>query len=465
MSFWADTIYPKLPLPLQNLAISAYGVAWQRRRFGGVFEQELAGFKYREQLNQAALRDYQTQALRRLLVHSFETVPYYQQQWKTLGFRADTFRHFELEDLPRLPFLEKNTLRQQGKISLISTKPEPCGAFFSSSGSTGTPTSILFSRAMHQRWSAAFEARIRHWAGVTRHDTRGMIGGRRVVPDGVAAGPFYRYNYAERQTYFSAYHISAATAADYVEGMVKHGVTYLNGYAMSLYFLARFIETAGLAAPAMQAVLPSSEKLTPEMRATFQRVFGCKTFDAWSGVEACGLVSECEHGRLHVSPDVGILEFVDPVTGLPAPPGTAAEVLCTGLLNVDQPLIRYRIGDLMHASGEPCPCGRQMPVVEEITGRMEDTVVGPDGREMVRFHGIFIGIDRIVEGQVVQHTLQRFDVNLVTATPLTDREKRLIRERMASQLGSVEVAIQEVVQIPRGPNGKFKAVISHCSKP
>lgn len=471
-------IYAHSPVFLQNLAISAYGYSWQRRRFGGIFEQELHAFKTREAFTAEQFCDYQTAQLRRLLAHAFETVPHFQKTFKASGFNNSSLQKFELQDLPRLPFLEKTMLRELGKTDLISRKREPGGQFFGSSGSTGTPTQILFSQPMHQRWSAGFEARVRHWAGVTRHDPRGMIGGRRVVPEGAAKPPFYRYNFVEKQTYLSAYHISAANTPDYLEGMKKHGVTYMNGYAMSNYFLARFLEETGLEAPQMKAVLPSSEKLTPEMRATFQRVYGCKTYDAWSGVEACGLVSECtclpcreaglpvgkEHGRLHANPDIAILEFLDPDTGQPALPGQLAEVVCTGLLNYDQPLIRYRIGDLMRLSAEPCPCGRQMPVIEEIVGRMEDTVVGPDGREMVRFHGIFVGIPSIVEGQIIQHDFADFEVKIVAAKPLTEAERQLLRQRMASQLGEIKVEIAEVSHIPRGPNGKFKAVISNLKR-
>jgi phenylacetate-CoA ligase len=461
----ATKVYAQSPIWLQNLGVSAFGYTWQRRRFGGIFEPTLRGFKDRELFNKKQFEDYQTLQLRRLLVHAFETVPHYHNAFNALGFNALNLEKFELKDLPKLPFLAKNTLRTLGTTDLVSQKPEAQGCFFGSSGSTGTPTQILFSPAMHQRVSAATEARVRHWAGLTQHDPRGMIGGRRILPEGSGKAPFYRYNFFEKQTYFSAYHISAANVADYLEGMKKHRVEYMTGYAMGNFFLARFLEESGLEAPKLKAVLPSSEKLSPEMRATFQRVYGCKTFDAWGSVESCGIVSECEHGRMHVSPDVAILEFLDPKTGQPAMPGQLAEVVCTGLLNVDQPLIRYRIGDLMRVSGEACPCGREMPVIQEIVGRMEDTVIGPDGREMVRFHDIFNGIGCIVEGQIQQHDFTHFEVKIVSGKTLSNCDRQLIRQRMYSQLGKIQVEIRDTGHIPRGPNGKFKAVISNVKRP
>lgn len=456
-------LYTRLPVSFQNLAVSAYGFRWKKRRFGGIFSEELKEFKQRENFSAAEWQNYLTAQLRVMLLHAFDHVPYYRESFTQAGIKRAELEKFELTDLNKLPYLSKQALRLEGEHNLLSDKREYEGEFFASSGSTGTPTQILFSYPMHQRWSAAFEARIRHWAGVNKDVPRGMIGGRRVVPEGKATAPFYRYNYFEKQTYFSAYHISAETVRDYVLGMKRNRVAYMTGYAMSNYFLARFIKEAGLKAPQLQAVITSSEKLTDEMRSLFAEVYGCKTFDSWSGVEACALVSECEHGSLHISEDVGVIELLDD-RGKPVEPGQEGEVVCTGLLNFDQPLIRYKIGDRMRLGSQPCKCGRSMPTIEEIIGRVEDTVIGPDGREMVRFHGIFVGIPKIIEAQVIQLSLTRLEIKLVTMSRLSEDECQLIVNRMQSQLGEIDVEISDVDSIPRTANGKFKSVISHINR-
>src|SRR5207248_10622280 len=120
------------------------------------------------------------------------------KKYSQAGFSRADFENFNLEDLKKLPFLEKDELRQFGKNSLLSAKMDKKGEFFSSSGSTGTPTQVYFSPYTHQRWSAAFETRIRNWAGLYRFSYRGMIDGRRVVPQEDSPGPFYRYNIFEK---------------------------------------------------------------------------------------------------------------------------------------------------------------------------------------------------------------------------------------------------------------------------
>jgi phenylacetate-CoA ligase len=251
--------------------------------------------------------------------------------------------------------------------------------------------------------------------------------------------------------------------ANYVQGMQRYGVQYMTGYAMSNYFLANFIKDAGTQAPQLTCVITSSEKLTPAMRNVFKEVYNCKTFDGWGSVEACGLITECEHGSMHISPDAGIIEVLDDAMQ-PVQPGEEGNVYCTGLLNYDQPLIRYKIGDQLVVSGKKCTCGRDMPVIEEIAGRIEDVIIGRDGRRMVRFHSIFNGLYSIKKSQVVQQTSDEIVVKVVSDRQLRDDEVTLIKTRMESQLGNMHISVEEVGEIPLTKNGKFKAVVSNLPK-
>jgi phenylacetate-CoA ligase len=454
-----DKIYKFLPLPLQNVAISIFGYLWQKRRFGGVFQEELIEFKKRDNFTREQWNDYTEQELRKIILHAFKNVPFYKNLYQQKGFTLERMENLTLVELKTLPFLEKDAVRKFGESELMAINFDKEGEYFGSSGSTGTPSKIYFSKTTHQKWSAAFEVRIRYWAGVNNKTPRGMIGGRRVLPNANDGPPFYRYNLVEKQVYFSAYHIAQSTAQNYVDGMKKYGIEYMNGYAVSNYLLALFIKKNNIQAPKLKAVITSSEKLTPEMRTVFQEVFQCKTYDSWSGVEACALVSECEHGSLHVSEDVGLLEILDEY-GNEVSEGETGEVVCTGFLNYDQPLIRYRIGDRMTKGKGSCACGRNMPIIKDIDGRMEDVIKGVDGRQMVRFHGLFIGIPSIESAQVIQHTINRIEIKIQNEIALTIPEIELIKTRLESQLGTMTVDVNQHQKIEQTTNGKFKAVIS-----
>jgi phenylacetate-CoA ligase len=293
-----------------------------------------------------------------------------------------------------------------------------------------------------------------------------MIGGRMILPRHDSKPPFYRWNWAEQQVYFSAYHVSRAHAPDYVKGLNRYRPRVLTGYANTHYQIARFMLADGLKLDySPDALILSSEKLTDEMKSTLQRAFGARAYEEYGSVENCGLASECEHGRLHVSPDFGIVEIVDE-DGEPVAPGQTGRVLCTGLANRTQPLIRYEIGDLAAWSSEPCPCGRDaLPVVEQIVGRIEDVIVGREGQVTVRFHGLFINLPNVLEGQVIQEDLERLRIRVVTRDKLSESDVRTIRHRVIGErLGPLHVDIERVDNLERNEAGKFRAVINRLPR-
>jgi phenylacetate-CoA ligase len=100
-------------------------------------------------------------------------------------------------------------------------------------------------------------------------------------------------------------------------------------------------------------------------------------------------------------------------------------------------------------------------VLEAITGRVEDAVVGPDGRELVRFHSMFIGLPHLLQGQVVQEALDRFRVRVVTEDGFGAEQVREIEKRFAERLGPVRVDVERVSELERTARGKVRAVISH----
>lgn len=465
MSGTLEKLYYKMPVWMQNMAVSAYGYIWYKRRLTGAFPTELEECRKREFYTAEQWEEYNNSKLQQLLLHALSTVPFYKKIFADYGITEKDIASFTIHDLHRLPILDKETYRRHGQTTMMSNLHDKDGAFFPSSGSTGTPTQTWYSKKMHQTYFAIFEARVNYWAGLDYRVPRGTFGPRRIVMDPNSTGPFYRYNFVEKQTYFSAFHLSAKNIHNYVEGLIKHNAEYLTGYCMSNYIMARFIEESGLEAPKLKAILTSSEKLTLEMRDTFRRVYQCETFDSYNGVEACNLISECEYHNLHIVPDVGYTELIKE-DGTPCQPGETGHVIATGFINFDQPLIRYRMGDLLTLSkNQTCQCGRSMPVVEEIVGRIMDTVITEDGREMVSFYRVFSNNTSIMESQVVQHTLTKFDINLVVNKVMPEHEKEDLLTKLRSQLGDhAEVTLNFLDTIPRGANGKFKSVISHIKR-
>lgn len=450
-----DCIYAHLPVSLQNISISVYGYYWRWLRFGNGYSVYLRTFEQREFFSDLQWKNWQQEQLRKLLISCLST-PYYSQNWTLEQKKAA--REGRLSDLP---FLEKKQLRANSKSFLRSDiHPKRILTFFTS-GSTGTPIASYWTISELRASIALREKRSAKWAGVSFSEPRATFSGRMIEPNPDSTGPFYRFNFAENQVYFSPFHLRPDTAKEYIDALSKHNVRWLTGYAVSYYLLSKFILDQDIKVPAtIKAVITTSEKLTEEMRDVIKKAFHCQVFEEYSTVENVIFASECEKGNLHISPDAGIVEIIRP-DGSQCAPGEIGEVVATCLLKTFQPLVRYRLGDMAAISDEICSCGRSMPIIKEVVGRIEDVVTGPDGRQMVRFHGIFTGQPHILEGQIIQESVELIIVRIVASDGFSIQDESDLISRVTQRLGKqIKVNIEKVDFIPRTKAGKFQAVIS-----
>jgi phenylacetate-CoA ligase len=137
------------------------------------------------------------------------------------------------------------------------------------------------------------------------------------------------------------------------------------------------------------------------------------------------------------------------------------ELIGTGLLNADMPLIRYRVGDrgALAPSETGCPCGRTLPILEAMEGRTDDVLCTPDGRQIGRLDPVFKTDLPVREAQIIQEALRRVRVRYVPAPGFTDADGKSIVERLRERMGDVAVVLEVVSEIPRTSSGKFQAVI------
>lgn len=450
-----DALYARLPVWGQNQAVTFYGYYWKWLRFGGRFQAHVRAFQERERFPSDEWSQWQQKMIKQVLSDAAAYVPYYRDTWTTAQKQAA-----QSGELTVLPLLEKDSVRANPQAFLRQDMNSGRRLTFHTSGSTGTPIASIWTVDELRQSMALREVRSASWANTSFKEPRATFSGRLVEPDPDSKGPYYRFNRAEQQAYFSAFHLRPDTAHFYVQALHRHQIRWLTGYAVSYYLLARFILERQLSPPPLQAVITTSEKVTPEMRQIMKDAYQCPVFEEYSTVENVLFAQDCEQGRLHVSPDAGLVEILRP-DGFPCAPGEVGEVVATALIRVYQPLIRYRLGDLAAWSEEVCPCGRNLPILKEVVGRIEDVIVGPDGRQMVRFHGIFVNQPHIQEGQIIQENIRLIKAKVVTTPDYNLADEQDIRQRIQQRLGTeVDVIVEPVSHIPRTPAGKFQAVIS-----
>jgi phenylacetate-CoA ligase len=302
-------------------------------------------------------------------------------------------------------------------------------------------------------WYALFEARCRHWYGVSRHDRWGMLGGQLVAPASQRRPPFWVWNAGLNQLYLSSYHLAPDLIPHYLDALRSYRVTYLLGYTSALYALATAVLESGGCGPQMKVVITNAEPVFDYQRQAIAKAFRCPVRETYGMAEMVAAASECEAGRLHLWPEAGVTEVVE------------GELICTGLMNPDMPLIRYRVGDrgALADAGESCPCGRTLPMLAGIEGRLDDVLYTADGRAIGRLDPVFKANLPVREAQIVQERLDHIRVRYVPAPGYNAAAGASIVARLQDRLGPVKVTLEELPEIPRTAAGKFRAVVCNLS--
>jgi phenylacetate-CoA ligase len=177
----------------------------------------------------------------------------------------------------------------------------------------------------------------------------------------------------------SIFHLSKHSAPAYLDLLQQHRGKVLEGFPSVLELLSDFVLERGAPIP-MRVVFTSGEPLSTAGRARIEAAFQSRVFDTYGMTEYCGLIQECERGRMHLAPEYGFLEIVRE-DGEPAALDEEGFFVWTGFLNKAMPLVRYRIGDRGRwQDGAPCPCGRAFPLVVSTITRESDILRCPDGR-------------------------------------------------------------------------------------
>lgn len=451
------SLYHRMPGPARSVVASMRGYYLRSCRYDRHTDRLVDEAFDRECWDDATWARWREARLESLLYRAATAVPYYRDYW-TKRRRAGDRASWEL--LENWPVLEKATLREKARAFVADDVVERRLIHEHTSGTTGTPLDLWFGRATVRAWYALCEARIRRWNYVDRGTRWAMLGGQLVTPVSRTRPPFWVWNAGLKQLYLSSYHLAPANAAAYFAAMRRYRVEYAFGYASSLYALAQTAIDAGLEAPPLAVAISNAEPLFDHQRDAIARAFGCEVRDTYGMCEICCGASECSAGRLHLWPDAGVLEVLDDRTGKSVPAGVVGDLVCTGLLNLDMPLVRYRVGDRgAMAADDSCACGRTLPVIASIDGRADDTLVTRDGRRIGRLDPVFKAGVAIREAQIVQEDYDLIRMKLVPAPGFGERDSRVIAERLRDRVGDVRIVEEIVDQIPRSANGKFRAVI------
>lgn len=407
------------------------------------------------------LASLQLDRLRALLIRAKNHVPYYRQLFSSLNFDPQAIS--SLNDLQQLPFLTKTIIRQNQE-QLKADNAERL-ARFNTGGSSGEPL-IFFIGNERVSHDVAAKWRATRWWGVDIGDPEIVVWGSPIELTSQDRVRQIRDRLLRTQL-LPAFEMNESNLDGFVDTICATRPAMLFGYPSSLSLIARHAEKRGrtLNNLGIKVAFVTSERLYDHQRDDITRVFGCRVANGYGGRDAGFIAHQCPQGGMHLTTEDIIVEIIDK-DGKSVPNGQAGEVVVTHLATAEFPFIRYRTGDVAVMSNRTCPCGRGLPMLEEIQGRTTDFIVAADGTIM---HGLAVvypirDIPGIAAFKVVQETLQRIVVHIVPGDNCGQQVEMLISQGIKARLGqSVVVEIVRVSEIPREKSGKFRYVQSLLS--
>ncbi|RKY05188.1 MAG: phenylacetate--CoA ligase [Planctomycetota bacterium] len=324
-----------------------------------------------ETMDRPAIEALQLQRLRELVDQSLK-MDFYKNRLLRVGITSSEDIQ-SLDDLRRLPFNVKDDLRQNFPTGLLAVDMRDVVRVHSSSGTTGIPTVIYFSRQDMDNWTDLL-ARSIVATGCCQDDVF-----QNMMTYGLFTGGLGLHYGAERVG-MTVIPVGGGNTQRQVQIMKDFKTTVLHvtpSYLLHIHSKLESFETR----PEdlyIQRVFLGAEPYSENTRLKLEDLYGIDAYNSYglSEMNGPGVAFECVYKQgMHVWEDAYILEIIDPETGEILPDGEQGEVVLTNLVRSAMPLFRYRTRDLAYVNSEPCRCGRTHRRLSRIQGRTDDMLI------------------------------------------------------------------------------------------
>ncbi len=420
-----------------------------------------------ECLTRSELEQLQLERLKLTLERAYHNVNHYRKTMQLAGVEPKDLKN--LDDLQKFPFTKKQDLRDNYPYGMFAVNLSEVVRIHSSSGTTGKPTVVGYTRNDINNWSELM-ARSLMSAGVQKEDVIQNAYGYGLFTGGLGV------HYGAEKIGASIIPISGGNTKRQVMIMKDYGSTIITCTPSYALFIAEVIEEMGLGPEdfKLKAGIFGAEPWSENMRNEIEERLGLLAIDIYglSEIIGPGVAVECKHKNgLHVMEDHFIVEIIDPETGEVLPSGERGELVFTSLTKEALPIIRYRTGDISRLIIEECECGRTSVKIGRIEGRTDDMLiirgvnVFPSQIEHVLLeigetepHYLLV-VDRIGNLDVLEVQVEVSEKMFSDEVRQLEVISKKIRNEIESVLGvSVTVKLVEPKKIARS-EGKAKRVI------
>lgn len=428
----------------------------------------------KECMSRDEMRALQGKRLHKIVEYVYHNVPFYRKRLQELDIRPDDIR--TIDDITRLPYTTKQDLRDNYPFGLQAAPQSEIIRIHASSGTTGNPTIVGYTRRDIGIWSECMTRCLSAY-GVTRDDIFSVAYGYGLFTGGLGA------HYGVENLGAAVVPASTGNSEKHVRLIRDLGITGIACTPSYALYLAETMERLGISKDDIHLRVGAfgAEPWTENMRKEIESRLGLKGYNLYGLSEIMGpcVSYECQeqHGS-HINEDHFYPEIIDPQTLEVLPDGQTGELVFTTLTKEGMPLLRYRTRDLCAITHEECACGRTNARMTPIMGRSDDMLiirginVFPSQVESVILDSaefaprFLLVVDRVnnLDTLQVQVELRQeaFNGDFDTLAPFETLEKKLAH-KLKSVLGiSAKVQLKAPGTIERS-QGKSKFVVDKRS--
>ena len=325
----------------------------------------------KECMEREQMRELQGKRLHKLVDYVYHHVPFYRNKMQEMDLLPDDIQ--TIDDIRKLPFTTKQDLRDNYPYGLMAAPPSEVVRVHASSGTTGNPTIVGYTRKDLAIWAEAMTRSLTAF-GVTRDDTFSVSYGYGLFTGGLGA-------------HYGVENLGATVIPASTGNTEKHlrlirdlhitGMACTPSYAL---YMAEKMEQMGIKKEdlGLRVGAFGAEPWTENMRQEIQQRLGLKGYNIYglSEITGPGVSFECqEQNGSHINEDHFFPEVIDPETLEPLPYGQTGELVFTTLTKEGMPLLRYRTKDLTYLMEGKCKCGRTLVRMAPIMGRCDDMLI------------------------------------------------------------------------------------------
>ncbi len=414
-------------------------------------------------LSCAELERVQWQRLQSIWQFIWQNNSFYKKRFLEHGLTEKSLK--SPEDIALLPILTKNEIRAHTTEMISDGFTKDSLLHFKTGGSTGKALDIFITEECSELRNACARRHDR-WTGWEPGEAIGAAWGNPKLPQTLKEK---LKNYLVQPfIYLDTMAVSSKSVTDFAKQWHNVKPTLLFGHAHSLYILAQHAENADIQEIQPKGILSTSMMLLPHERALIEKVFKCKVTDRYGCEEVSLIGCECEkHDGMHMNIEHLVIEFLDDDGGK-TPPGEPGNIIVTDLMNQAMPFMRYKVEDMAIPLERRCSCGRGLPLMGKIAGRVADFLIKKDG---TRIAGVSLientltkinGIDQL---QIIQESGEEIILNVVPGKKYSHENRDELISYFTELFDNL-VTIQVVLvdEIKPEKSGKFRFAICRINQ-